>query len=271
MRREPPFAPAPAENSTHLYPTPFAWCSGPDSRRGRQGFTLVELLGVMTIMAVLLTLVAPAFVQISGGRNLVRSAYDISGLLEGARAYAKANSTYTWVGFYEEDPSQPAGTTGTGRVVVSVVASKDATAMYTSADINPPVLNPANLVQINKLVKLDNVHLDVLTKDNVPNRDTVPVSGYQVGSDSFKRRPPSDIVNQTTFTYPVAATAPTYTFTKIIQFNPIGDATKIVDTPTQIMEIGLRPARGNVADANTKSLAALQIAGIGGAVRLYQP
>ena len=98
-------------------------------RRSAWGFTLVESLAVIGVVAALLAIVAPAFVQVDSARALNKSAYDLSGLLEEARAYAKANSTYTWVGFSEEAADGNAGSPPIGRIVASAVASRDATAI----------------------------------------------------------------------------------------------------------------------------------------------
>src|SRR5467141_201967 len=90
--------------------------------------TLLELLIVVGIIALLLVLIAPAFTYIKGGTDVTSAANTIKSVLDTARTYAKANNTYTWVGFYEEDVSQSSTcppTAGTGRVVMSVVASKD--------------------------------------------------------------------------------------------------------------------------------------------------
>ena len=82
-----------------------------------RGFTLLELLIVVGIIALLLVLIAPAFTYIKGGTDVTSAAYTIKGVLDTARTYAKANNTYTWVGFFEEDASlsstNPA-TRGTG-------------------------------------------------------------------------------------------------------------------------------------------------------------
>ena len=63
------------------------------------GFTLLELLIVVGIIAVLLVLIAPAFTTIKGGGDVTSAAYTIKGTLDTARTYATANNTYTWIGF----------------------------------------------------------------------------------------------------------------------------------------------------------------------------
>src|SRR5262245_32294784 len=73
------------------------------TQRCRAAFTLVELLIVVGIIGLLLVLLGPAFTTIKGGRDVTSAAYTIKGVLDTARTYAKANNTYTWVGFYEED------------------------------------------------------------------------------------------------------------------------------------------------------------------------
>src|SRR5438874_7247493 len=104
--------------------------------RGRRcrSFTLLELLIVVGIIGLLLVLIAPAFTTIKGGGDVTNAAYTIKGVLDTARTYAKANNTYVWVGFYEESVSQPSTTpaaAGIGRIVMSIVASRDGTMLYT--------------------------------------------------------------------------------------------------------------------------------------------
>ena len=146
-------------------------------------------------------------------------------------------------------------------------------------------LPAGDLLQLGKLVQIDNTHLTVLAPSQVPSRRQVPGSSgtpgpvssdYQVGSDDFARHTSASGsgVNNATFNYPLGAAAGaagTHRFVKIIQFNPGGDATKIVDTPTPLMEIDLWPTHGVVPDPATTNCAAIQIAGIGGQVRIYRP
>src|SRR5882762_6610542 len=91
----------------------------------RAGFTLLELLIVMGIVALLLVLIAPAFTTIRGGTDVTSAAYTIKGVLDTARTYAKANNTYTWVGFYEENVTNPVSpnpdTPKVGRLIMSIV------------------------------------------------------------------------------------------------------------------------------------------------------
>src|SRR5438876_10927492 len=123
-------------------------CLGPASRVERSntprravalregGFTLLELLIVVGIIALLLVLVAPAFTSIKGGTDVTSAAYTIKGVLDTARTYAKANNTYTWVGFLEENVANPVSpntdTPKVGRLIMSIVASKDGTNVYGS-------------------------------------------------------------------------------------------------------------------------------------------
>src|SRR5437016_5994333 len=125
------------------------------------GFTLIELLVVMGIIALLMALVAPAFTNIKSAGDVTSAAYTIKGVLDTARTYSKANNTYTWVGFYEENVSNPSPNAlapKVGRIVMSVVASKDGTIFYDPNSLAQQDLT-TQLIQVGKLIKIDNVHL----------------------------------------------------------------------------------------------------------------
>src|SRR5437773_6640729 len=109
------------------------------------------MLVVMAIILILMVLLAPAFTSLKPAGDVTSAAYTIKGVLEQARTYAMANHTYTWVGFYEEDastaPTNPA-TAGTGRLVMSIVASKDGTIVYDPS--NPAKIDTTKLIQVGK-------------------------------------------------------------------------------------------------------------------------
>src|SRR5881409_2227698 len=129
-------------------------------RERASAFTLLELVIVVGIMGLLLVLIAPAFTYIKSGTDVTSAAYTIQGVLDTARTYAKANNTYTWVGFFEEDVSQPSSSPavgGTGRVVMSIIASKDGTRVYDPSNL--ATIDPTKLMPVAKLTKIENVHL----------------------------------------------------------------------------------------------------------------
>ena len=242
----------------------------------RAGFTLLELLIVVGIIGLLLVLMAPAFNTIKGGTDVTSAAYTIKGVLDTARTYAKANNTYTWVGFFEEDSPPPAGPSalaGTGRVVMSIVASKDGTMLYTGNLGSPVTLDPtsATLLQVDKLAKIDNVHLKTFeagsgTGDTFDARPAVG-STAQIGNDPSSPPNPS-----LTFHYPVGSSPGQYTFTKIVQFSPRGEG--VIDnrnyTMASVSEIGLQPTHGTTVDTNSTNVVAIQFTGLGGTVKIYR-
>src|SRR5437899_7607647 len=130
-------------------------------RRLTSGFTLIELLVVIGVVILLTVLLTPAFTNLKRAGDVTSAAYTIKGVLEQARTYAMANHTYTWVGFYEEDASQPSTnppTPGVGRLIVSIVASKDGTTVYNpNSTTNPDQIDPSKLKQLTKLSKIEKV------------------------------------------------------------------------------------------------------------------
>jgi len=231
------------------------------------GFTLVELLIVVGIIGLLMVLIAPAFTSIKSGTDVTSAAYTIKGVLDTARTYAKANNTYTWVGFYEENVENAASPNSSppaiGRVIMSVVASKDGTNIATGGP-----LPSASLIQVGKPTKIENVHLAAFTDG----------SG-QAPADTFATRPPvtfdgmqyslAGMPNSTTpFAYPAGSP---YTFSITVQFSPRGEA--VIGNSAQnsirtAAEIGVQPTHGTTLDST--NLVAIQFAGLGGNVKIYR-
>jgi prepilin-type N-terminal cleavage/methylation domain-containing protein len=231
------------------------------------GFTLVELLVVIGIIGVLLVLIAPAFTTIKGGTDVTSAAYTIKGVLDTARTYAKANNTYTWVGFYEENVENTASPNSSspsiGRVIMSVVASKDGTNIATGG-----VMSSAGLIQVGKSTRIENIHLAAFADG----------SG-QGSADTFATRPPVTFdgtqyslagmpISTTPFTCPAGSP---YTFSRAVQFSPRGEA--VIGNSAQnslrtAAEIGVQPTHGATLDSTNPI--AIQFTGIGGNVKIYR-
>ena len=244
-------------------------------RERASAFTLLELLVVIGIMALLMVLIVPAFTNIKSGTDVTTAAYTIKGALDTARTYAKANNTYTWVGFYEENVSNPSSpnpdTPPVGRVIMSIIASKDGTIVYDPNNLT--TINPTKLIQVGKLTKVENAHL--WTHTDTPagtgsTFDTRPMvaSTYCIGDSS-----PSN--SATPFQYPVGSGPPSaqYTFVKAVQFSPRGEAriNNNSNALQTVAEIGVEPTHGAVAPASIpRNVVAVQFTGVSGDVKIYR-
>jgi prepilin-type N-terminal cleavage/methylation domain-containing protein len=243
----------------------------------RKGFTLIELIVVISIMAFLMLLGAPAFNMISGSRDVSQSASDITSTLESARAYAMANNTYVFVGISEvnglNSTSEVNQNTGIGRLVMIVVASKDGTNNY---DMSNQWQGEGNLQPISRPKVFNKIHMadfSGMTTNAGPMASRIEISSAEsLGS--------SQVGAQSLFSWPLGTSSTQYNFYKVIQFDPRGTATlQSGATPSgmsQWVEIGLQEAKGNVVpvsiqDVSKGNIAAIQIDGVTGSVRVYRP
>ena len=285
----------------------------PPSHKGRRhGFTLVELLVVVGVIVLMMTLAVPAFNSIRGGTDFTSVTYDMSGLLDQARAYAMANNTFVLVGIMEVNSSIGTNAnpqvSGTGRIAMAVIASKDGTRPYQAlldnshSNTSPNLLGGGSTVTgsgaaftaVTKLYTFSNVHI-VDLQSTTPQ---MPTSGNMVRPTVA---PYYDIgntiqcVSATPFGWPLGTAitgspVPQYAFAAkpgqgvVIEFDPQGSARIItnqgnngplLDAIPQQIELAIEPARGNqVATLTTEQsgqIAAIQIDGMSGAVRIYRP
>ena len=271
------------------------------SRRSRltgqhiqEGFTLLELLIVVGIVAMLMMLIAPAFTTIKGGTDVTSSAYTIKGVLDTARTYAKTNNTYAWVGFLEENVANPVSpntdTPKIGRLIMSIVASKDGSNVYGST--GAATIDPTKLIQVGKLTKVENVHVPLFalgsgTGDTFDARPSPsPASdanNSRFGELNGASPNTAPLTTPHNFQYPVANPAPAaqYTFSRLIEFTPRGESRGIGDSAIRrVVEIGLIQTHGTALPAAiggstgqqlfAGNVVAIQINGFAGDVRIYR-
>jgi prepilin-type N-terminal cleavage/methylation domain-containing protein len=245
------------------------------SRRQKSGFTLLEILVVIAIITILAVLALPAVTSMSGAGSMTTASYTVSGAIQFARSYAMAHDTYTWVGFFEEDGTKASANpaqAGVGRIVISTVASTDGTMIYSSTASAPVYIDPTRLAQVSKLTRILNAHLKSYsngsgTGTTFATRPPLASANGRIGDTA----PPSAALPY--FQYPVGgAGAAQYTFTNVLQFSPRGEvlASGMAGLLTPLIEVGLQPANGDVANINSQNLIALQVAGISGNVTLYR-
>lgn len=233
--------------------------------RLKRAFTLIELLVVMAVLAGITAFLGPAVMSLFKSTDFNRASYDLSSLLEQARAYAIGKNTYVYVGMQEVDSLMPSVADGVGRIVVGVVASLDGTRPYTTLS-GTPSLVAGSIGMIDKLHDYNNVHLvdsSALTNgSNMTGRPTAWVDLARTAST-------------TTFQWPLGG-APRNRFSKVIEFDPQGAARVQTDTVYRasvsgFIEIPMVSAKGNSAVESHPNQAAIQVDSITGVVRLYRP
>jgi prepilin-type N-terminal cleavage/methylation domain-containing protein len=239
-----------------------------------RGFTLVEILVVVLIMAILMALVSLGFQTILG-TAFDSEVSDLANTLVRARAYAMANNTDVFVGLYEADASVSSSTTpqvaGNGRLGVTVVASNDGTRGFPATA--PAALTATALTVVSPLRHFENVHL--LTSSgivNLPNVGSgnggIPPTTYNVQS----------VNSLTTFQWPLTGSAQ-YSFGtppgSVIQFNPQGEAQMMPtgtmnDSILQWIEIDIEPTHGKNVPSAARNAAAILVVGASGVTTFYR-
>ncbi|HET6410278.1 MAG TPA: prepilin-type N-terminal cleavage/methylation domain-containing protein [Chthoniobacteraceae bacterium] len=206
----------------------------PLSKIAARAFTLVELLAVIAVMVILMALSAPLVGSLRSAGNMNQSVLEVSMFIEQAQAYAMANNTYVWVGF-REDATKPS---------VTIVAVAGTTGVVSDID------NASTRRVVNKPQEHYNLRLhDVTGLPGMAPADSVSTSDIK------------------TFLHKVGASS--VTFEKVIQFSPHGGARIKPTAISRWIQIGLQPMNGNTP--NDKNMAALQIAGLTGQVRVFRP
>jgi hypothetical protein len=245
----------------------------------------------MGIIAALMVFVVPAFTSLKSAGDVTTAAEIVAGTLSQARTYAVANSTYTWVGFYEEAAGANMATAapppypGKGRLVLAIVRSLDGTSIFNNGD-PPSVLPASRIAQVGKLTKIEGVHLTDIGAPQSPTPNPTPLPNsfgarsdlpytYAAGvnADHFNRIS-SDSADATQFRF----LAEGYTFYKTVRFTPRGEANLNSTYSLKVVaELGIVPTHGDLAPTPPASgagysgnVVAIQFSGAGGNFRIYR-
>ncbi len=143
--------------------------SSPKSLRKKHGFSLVELLTVITILALLTAATVAALPSILGARGLAKAVEDTTGMLELARSEAMARRTYVYVAFLNTNSF------GNAEIRIAAVASLDG-----STDTNA-----ANLKPLTRAVKIERA----LMSADIPSAVSTLVSNPSFGMSNVTGLP----------------------------------------------------------------------------------
>jgi prepilin-type N-terminal cleavage/methylation domain-containing protein len=211
-----------------------------------RGFSLIELLAVIGMIALLAVLVAPSIQQVGGSNRIGRAVSELTALLELARTEALARSTYVWVAFANR--TNPAGN---AELCAVAFASRDGTAIASGALVEP----------ITKMLKLEGVQLT--SKDQlssaVQNLYETATTAAVSTATAPKNLPPLQNI----------------TFDRTLTLAPDGKA-MLDAVPTSstgfenLIDISLRPMRGTAVDSTSNDHVSIWLSGGSGRIQNYR-
>jgi prepilin-type N-terminal cleavage/methylation domain-containing protein len=216
-----------------------------------QGFTLLELLSVVAVMAVLTGLSVPAFRALQASGGVGKAAVDLAKTLELARVHAMANGTYVRVVFSEIPESMERSQPATVALVLVSANGSDAGDM---ADVSEWRTLSSPLV-LDNLKIFDS--LDARQPDT--GADVTPAGRNDTGTrlGEFSRQ--------------VSGWGGLLRFNAFVQFSPSGEAGVSADQPARYIKIALdRPKPGVNDQALARNPFILRLSGTNGSINVLR-
>ncbi len=226
-------------------------------RARRGGFTVTELLVVVSIMALLATASLPSLGGLGAAGKTRAALSDMSGLLEQARQYAVAQGTYVWVVFRADTDAQ-----GQDRLSVAVLASRDGTdpnsdpsSAYDYGTVPGPSLDLISKVRAFSRLQLHDA--GTFTSSDLASLAGMPTAGTA-----------NDLSRAATFGVRLPGDASASSFTKSIQFLPTGEA-RNGPSPIDLLELDLQPIRA-ASLPDPSNVAVVRVCGLTGQTLVYR-
>jgi prepilin-type N-terminal cleavage/methylation domain-containing protein len=226
-------------------------------KASRAGFSLAELLVVITIVALLSVATGPAISALTSSGSASQNISQLSGLVEQAREYAVSQNTYVWVALNS--------TTTPGQVSVAIIASTDGTdpanvsGTSTWQTANYHAVPAPGLVLVSKVVTLKQFTILNAGAVTPPSLPAAPV--------------PADPTNSINsggtggFSIQIPGQSTTTSFIPAILFTPSGQV-RNSNSPVNIIDFDLEPLKGTATD--TKNIAVLRMNGLTGEGVVYR-
>jgi prepilin-type N-terminal cleavage/methylation domain-containing protein len=227
----------------------------------QRAFSLVEMLVVISIMAILTAIAAPSLMGPTSSGRMNKNLLKLSGLLEEARQYAIAQNTYVWVAF---EPGTDA--TGAKTLSVALVASNDGTdpASPSSWSGNSYGTVPsAQMGLVSKIVTLNQFSLSDAGTYGTAILPSLPATPTPVSS------PANSLASNSSgfFNLQIPGTSGLQTFTEAVEFTPTGEA-RNGSNPVDLVELDCQPQRGTSSDTN--NVAVIRVNGLTGESIIYR-
>lgn len=207
----------------------------PDLRHRSPAFSLIELLVVVGIIALLMAISVPAIWSLQGAGEVNRTAGDLSGVVELARAHAMANNTYVRLAFADVDAK--------GRVSPATTVLALFSRNGTDKGIPFGGATETNWALLRKPMLLENFVVDNKLRSEYQDAEVPADSNF----DGFTYKPPGlgDL-----------------RFKSFLQFSPNGEASVEKDIPARFIEIRIdRPP-----PQNEKNPFILRLSGVNGGI-----
>jgi prepilin-type N-terminal cleavage/methylation domain-containing protein len=230
------------------------------------GFTLVELMIVISIMMLLMSFAAPTMSGILKGKKTDQAIGALTAVFENARMEAVVQNTYLWVGLMNKKSSgTPSTPSGQDEVWVMTFKGKMGEKRLTGDN---RVIPAASLRRLEGVSILDLGSLPQLVSEKVSTQTNETAS-----FGDFIKSPPSSV----SVAWVGNSETGSMEFNQLILFTPRGEAlleNGLPDTlpkPVPYVAMGLGKTVDGAVGKTDKDLAAILIGGFNGRVGVVRP